>query len=119
MSKVKIKAGGLHLAKSKKVKIECPDGVSWKTKIYLDGKDLLKMLPGIRGIEFKDFVDGVIELRLHLVGQPTEFIGRARVIEIFGEENYRLVDRDYIEELKKRIEGLKKENQELHKLIKK
>lgn len=113
MSEVKIETGKLHLAKSKKIKIECPDGVSWKTKIYLDGKDLFEMLPGVCGIEFEDFVGGVIKLKIHLVGQPTEFIGKAKIIEIFGKENYTLVERGYVEELKKKIKEIKKEKDEL------
>jgi len=53
-----------------------------------------------------------------LTGQPTEFIGKAKVIEIFGEENYCLVDREYVEKLKGKIVELRKENQKLHSLIK-
>lgn len=109
MSEVKIEAGKLHSAKSKKLRIECPDGISWKTKVYLDGKDLLEMLPGICGIEFEDFVDNVVKIKIHLTAQPIEFIGKAKIIEIFGKENYTLVERGYIEGLKKKIEEIRKE----------
>ena len=120
MSKLQIKHERPVLSKAKKIKIECPEGKSWDTKVYLDGKDLLKILPGIHGIEFTDFVsDGLIELKLHLTGLPVEFNGKAKIIEIFGEESYCLIDRSYIEELKGKIKELRKENQELHKLIKK
>jgi len=103
MSEVKIKYEAPVYAKNKKIRIKCPDGRSWNTKIYLNGEDLLKMLPGIRGIEFEDFVDDVIKLKLHLVAPPTEFVGEAKIIEIFGEKNYCLVDAGYIDELKAKI----------------
>ena len=108
----------LEEAMSKQIRVEC-GGAGFGTKIYLDDEDLLKKITGIYGVKFQIFVDGVTELKLYQRGKPFKFTGKAKVLEIFGEENYCLVDREYVEELKGKIKELKKENQELHKLIKK
>jgi len=102
---------------SKKIKIEC-EGAGWGTKISVDGKDLLKDL-GIYGVELSIFADGVTELTLHQKGEPVVFDGKAKIIKVFGEEEYVLVDKEYVNELKGKMRELEKENQELHKLIKK
>ena len=102
---------------SKKIKIEC-GGVGWGTKISVDGKDLLKEVPGIYGVELGIFVDGVTELKLHQRATPIEFNGKVKLIEIFGQENYCLIDRKYIQDLKKQIEELRgKFNKEREKLF--
>ena len=92
---------------SKKIKIEC-EGVGHSTKISVDGKDLLKEIPGIYGIELSIFVDNVVELKLYQHAPPVLFEGKAKIIKIFGKENYCLVDPQYFEELKKEIERVKK-----------
>ena len=103
---------------SKKIKIEC-GGAGWGTKISVDGKDLLKEVPGIYGVELGIFVDGVTELKLHQRATPVVFEGKAKIIKVFSDEEYCLVDRDYLKELRKEMDGLKKERDELSKLIKK
>ncbi|NVM21309.1 MAG: hypothetical protein HWN68_05970 [Desulfobacterales bacterium] len=108
----------LEEAMSKQIRVEC-EGAGFGTKIYLDDEDLLKKITGIYGVKFQVFCDGVTELKLYQQGKPFKFTGKAKVLEIFGEENYSLIDRSYIEGLKGKIKELKKENQELHKLIKK
>ena len=101
----------------KKIKIEC-GGAGWGTKIFVDGKDLLKEVPGIYGVELGIFVDGVTELKLHQRATPVEFNGKVKLIEIFGEKNYCLIDRKYIQDLKKQIEELRgKLNKEREKLF--
>lgn len=92
---------------SKKIKIEC-GGAGHDTKISVDGKDLLKEVPGIYGIELGIFVDGVTELKLYQRARPIEFNGKVKLIEVFGKESYCLVDPQYIKELKKQIERVKK-----------
>lgn len=93
---------------SKKIKIEC-GGVGWGAKISVDGKDLLKKVPGIYGIELGIFVDGVTELKLYQHGTPVVFEGEAKIIKIFGEKDYCLVTRDYVDDLRKKILSLKAE----------
>lgn len=92
---------------SKKIKIEC-EGVGHSAKISVDGKDLLKEVPGIYGIELSIFVDNVVELKLYQHAPPVLFEGKAKIIKIFGKENYCLVDPQHFEELKKLIEKVKK-----------
>ena len=96
----------------KKIKIEC-GGAGWGTKISVDGKDLLKEVPGIYGIEFGIFVDGVTELKLHQRATPVEFNGKVKLIKVFGKESYCLVDPQYMEELKA---DLKKETERVKKV---
>ena len=99
----------------KKIKIEC-GGAGWGTKISVDGKDLLKEVPGIYGVELSIFVDGVTELKLHQRATPVEFNGRVKLIEIFGKENYCLIDREDIpllNEIKKSTKSLKLLKKEL------
>ena len=95
----------------KKIKIEC-EGAGRDTKISVDGKDLLKEIPGIYGIELSIFVDGVAELKLHQRVSPIEFNGKVKLIKFFGEESYCLVDPQYLKELK---EELKKQTERLKK----
>lgn len=93
---------------SKKIKIEC-GGMGRAAKISVGGKDLLKEVPGIYGIELGIFVDGVTELKLYQHGQPVVFEGEAKIIKIFGEKEYCLVTRDYVDDLRKKILSLKAE----------
>ena len=84
---------------SKKIKIEC-GGMGRAAKISVGGKDLLKEVPGIYGIELGIFVDGVTELKLHQRATPVEFNGKVKLIEVFGKENYCLIDREDVPLLK-------------------
>lgn len=93
---------------SKKIKIEC-QGAGHTTKIYVGGKDLIKAVPGIYGVELSIFVDDIVKLKLYERAHPVVFRGKAKIIEIFGEENYCLVDPQYIEGLKKETEEVRKE----------
>lgn len=99
---------------SKQIRVEC-GGAGWGTKIYLDDEDLLEKITGIYGVKFQVFVNGVTELKLYQRGKPFKFTGKVKVLEVFGEENYCLVDRKYVEELKGKIKQLKKERIELIK----
>lgn len=92
----------------KKIKIESPKGIGHATKIYVDGEDLTKIVPGIYGIELSIFVDDVVNLKLHQHAPPVLFEGKVGIIEVFGKENYCLVDPQYIGELKKETERVKK-----------
>lgn len=93
---------------SKQIKIEC-GGVGHKAKIYVDGKDLLKQVPGLYGIELRIFVDEVVQLKLYQHGKPVVFEGEAKIIKIFGEKEYCLVTCDYVDDLRKKILSLKAE----------
>ena len=106
---------------SKKIKIEC-GGAGWGTKISVDGKDLLKEVPGIYGIELGIFVDGVTELKLHQRATPVEFNGKVKLIEVFGKENYCLIDREdipFLKQAKKAITELEIMKRELDAALEK
>ena len=92
---------------SKELRIEAP-GVGHGTKIYLDGEDLCQKIKGIYGIEFKVFVDDVTRVTLHQVAPPVKVTTKAKVIEVFGEEDYMIVDREYFDGLLEEIAELKK-----------
>ena len=92
---------------NKKIKIKC-GGAGHDTKISVDGKDLLKEISGIYGIELSIFVDGVAELTLHERVSPIEFTGKVKLIKFFGKENYCLIDPQYLKELKEETERVKK-----------
>jgi len=93
---------------SKKIKIEC-GGMGRATKISIGGKDLLKEVPGIYGIELRIFVDGVTELKLYQHGKPVVFEGEVKLIKVFGDKEYCLVNKQYDRDSKQRIVDLKKE----------
>jgi len=90
---------------SKELQIKC-GGVGSRTEIYVDGENLFEKVKGIYGVEFKVFVDGVTEVKLYRRGKPFRFDGKAKIIEIFGEENYCLIDREYLEVLKIQVDEL-------------
>lgn len=92
---------------SKKIKIVC-GGAGHDTKISVGRKNLLKELPGIYGIELSIFVDNVVELKLYQHAPPVVFEGKAKIIRVFGKEDYCLVDPEYIKELKEKTERVKK-----------
>lgn len=102
---------------SKKIKIEC-GGAGWGTKISVDGKDLLKEVPGIYGVELGIFVDGVTELKLYQRATPVVFEGKAKIIKVFSDEEYCLVDRQYAEDTKRYIDDLRKKIVSLQSEIK-